>query len=155
MSHEHMSEQELAAWMQEQHKALLELSGLLREHIVSQPRIECKDWLHGLREAFKRLKAHLKVNFEMKRSGGYLAHVIEVRPTLSKQVERIRHEHDEILRLAEFISDELETVVCADRLLLADLAARIQRFIAVVSQHDQKEAMITMLVFNQDLGGID
>jgi hypothetical protein len=141
--------------MQEQHQALVALNRVLKEHIVGQPGVECKDWLHGLREGFKRLRSHLKANFDVKRDGGYLSHVTEVRPTLSKQVDKIKHEHEEILRMAGWIVDELEQVECTDRLLIADACARIQRFMAIVSQHDQREAMITMLVFNQDIGGFE
>ncbi len=155
MSSGSMSEQEMAAWMQEQHKALLDLNHMIKEHIVAQPGVECDDWLRGLRESFKRLKSHLKINYDVKRSGGYLAHVLEVRPTLSDQVERIKHEHDEILKMAEWITGELDQIKCSDRLLIADAGARIQRFMAITAQHNQREAMITMLVFNQDIGGID
>lgn len=155
MSMESMSEQEMAAWMQEQHKMLLELSRVLKEHIVAQPGIECAEWLHGLRQGFKRIAVHLERNYEAKRQGGYLSHVIEVRPTLSKQVGKIEHEHEEIKRMAGWILNELDQTDCPDRLLIADACARIQRFLAIVAQHDQREAMITMLVFNQDIGGID
>ena len=138
-----------------QHTALLELSRVIREHIVKQPGVSSPDWLHGLREAVKRLKSHLAMNYDVKGSGGYLAHVLEVRPTLSKQVERIRHEHSEILRMIDWIDNELNQITPEDRLLIGDACARVQRFMAVVAQHDQREAMLTMLVFNQDIGGID
>jgi hypothetical protein len=151
----HMSEEEIAQWMQEQHQALLALNRVLKEHIVGQPGVECADWLHGLKEGFKRLRSHLRANIELKRDGGYLSHVIEVRPTLSKQVSKIKHEHSEILKMAEWIIGELDQVTCGDRLLIADACARIQRFMAIVAQHDQQEAMISMLVFNQDIGGIE
>lgn len=84
MSNEPLSEQEMAAWMQEQHKSLLGLSRVIKEHLVGQPGIDCAEWLHGLREAFMRLKAHLKLNYDVKRSGGYLSHVLDLRPTLTE-----------------------------------------------------------------------
>ena len=155
MSSESKSEREMAAWMQDQHKSLLDLTRTIREHIVSQPGVQCPDWLSGLREGFKRLRSHLSAAYDAKQSGGYLTHVLEVRPTLAPQVEKIRHEHDEILRMAEWIDRELDELTCKDRLLIADAGARIQRFMAVTAQHNQQEAMITMLVFNQDFGGID
>jgi len=67
-----MSEQEMAAWMHEQYKSLLALNRMIKEHIAGQPGIQSDEWLHGLREGFKRLRAHLKLNYETKRSGGYL-----------------------------------------------------------------------------------
>jgi hypothetical protein len=36
--------------------------------------------------------------------------------------------------------------------LVADACARLQRFMAVVGQHEQRESMIVLFAFNQDLG---
>lgn len=149
------NEQDFAKMMQEQRIALLELTRVLKEHIVKQPGINCEDWLHGLRVGFHRLRKHLQEMYEAKQTGGYLEHVLELRPNLSGQVERIRHEHDEILKMSGWIINELDEVGCTDRVLIADATARIQRFMAISMQHNQRESMLTMLVFNQDLGGFD
>jgi hemerythrin-like domain-containing protein len=149
------SQIEFAKLMQQRHAALLELTRMLKEHIVKQPGIACEDWLHGLNVAFKRLHKHLEESYEAKSAGGYLEHVLELRPNLSSQVERIRHEHDELLKMSGWIERELDEVTCADRVLIADCTARIQRFMAIATQHNQQESMLTMLVFNQDLGGFD
>jgi hypothetical protein len=42
-----------------------------------------------------------------------------------------------------------------NRLLIADIGVRIQRFMAVVAEHEQREVMITMYVFSQDIGAND
>lgn len=149
------NERDFAKLMQEQHVVLLELTRVLKEHIVKQPGIPCEDWLHGLRVGFERLRKHLEQSYNAKRDGGYLEHVLELRPNLSGQVDRIRHEHDEILKMSSWIINELAETTCTDRVLIADAAARIQRFMAIATQHNQRESMLTMLVFNQDLGGFD
>lgn len=153
MTAEHMSPEELAEWMRHEHEALQSLNKILRQHIAGMPEVNLGDWLRGLQAGFERLRTHLERNFAAKESGGYLSIVVEKRPTLSPQVESIRREHGEILRMAEGILRDLEEVKPETRLLLGDVCARVQRFMAIVAQHDQRENMITLLVFNQDFGG--
>jgi len=38
-------------------------------------------------------------------------------------------------------------------MLLADACTRITRFMETADQHDQRENMIALFAFNQDLGG--
>lgn len=155
MAAEHMSPEELAEWMRREHDALQKLSKILRQHIAGMPEVNLADWLRGLLAGFERLRTHLERNFAAKEAGGYLNIVVEKRPTLSPQVESIRREHGEILRMAEGILRDMVQVQAENRLLLADMCARVQRFMAVVAQHDQRENMITLLVFNQDIGETD
>ncbi len=152
MSTEKMSPQELAQWMRSEQEALVELNKILRQHIAARPDINLDDWLRGLRVGFERLQKHLKRHFAAKEEDGYLSLVIEKRPTLSKQVEQMRNEHDEIIMMAERILRDMSDMQPENRLLLGDACARIQRFMAVVADHDQREVMITMAVCSQDMG---
>ncbi|MFQ5806902.1 MAG: hemerythrin domain-containing protein [Phycisphaerae bacterium] len=152
MGTERMSPGEVAKWMRDEHQALIDLNKVLRQHIAARPEINLADWLRGLKVALERLRMHLERHFAAKEEDGYLSAVVEQRPTLSTQVEHIRREHDEILQLAEHILRDLSEVLPENRLLLADICARVQRFMAVVADHDQREIMITMYVFSQDIG---
>jgi len=155
MDAEKMSPEELAKWMQNEHTALMELNKVLRQHIAAIPEVGLGDWIRGLSAGFDRLRAHLARHFAAKEADGYLTLVVEHRPTLSKDVEQIRREHDEIIELAEHIQRDLSAARPETRLLVADVCARVQRFMAVVAGHDEREAMITMLACNLDIGGTD
>jgi hemerythrin-like domain-containing protein len=155
MTTKKMSPEALAKWMQSEHQALQELNKLIRQHIADMPEINRADWLRGLTVAYERLRAHLQRHFAAKQEDGYLRAVVEMRPTLSTQVERMRREHDEILRMAEWILRDLSEVMPDNRLLIADIGVRIQRFMAVMAEHEQREVMITMYVFSQDIGAND
>ena len=155
MPAENMPPGELAKWMQSERQALQELSKFIRQHIAEMPEVNLPEWLRGLKVAYERLQKHLERHFVAKQEDGYLRMVVEMRPTLSKQVEQMRREHDEILHLAERILHELSEVMPHSRLLIADVCARIQRFMAVVADHEQREVMITMYVFSQDIGVTD
>jgi hemerythrin-like domain-containing protein len=155
MGTERMSPDELAKWMAEEREALIKLNQLLRQHIAVLPEVNGGDWLRGLRAAFDRLRAHLARHFAAKEEDGYLKIVVERRPTLSNEVDHIRQEHDEILQMADQITRDAAETNPENRLLLNDLCSRIQRFVAVVSDHDRREAMITFLVCNEDIGGME
>jgi len=155
MAGEGVNRGDVAEWLRREHQALTALGKVLREHIALMPEAGAPDWLRGLRAAFERLRAHLEQNFAAQEKGRFFQNLLDLRPTLSKQVERLRREHTELLRMADRIRAELAEIDAADRLLAADLSARIQRFLAVVAQHEQRESTITLLVFNEELGGGD
>lgn len=146
-------EQDLGRRMQEEHKALHQLIQVLKEHLITPTGSNAGQWLDALRAAFERLRAHIERTITIKEQGGYLATVLRVRPTLSKQVAAIKSENSQLVRLANDIAHDLNETRPDDRLLVADISARIQRFMAVVSQHEQRENMIALFAFNQDLGG--
>jgi hemerythrin-like domain-containing protein len=152
MSKEGISASQLSQWMREERETLIELNKILRQHIAAKPDVNLDEWLRGMRIGFERLQKHLERHFAAKEEDGYLSMVIEQRPTLSGQVEQMRNEHGEILHMGEQILRDLSELEPKNRLLLADACARIQRFIAVVADHDQREIMITMYVFSQDIG---
>jgi hemerythrin-like domain-containing protein len=152
MSNEDMSPSELSQWMRRERETLIDLNKVLRQHIAAKPDVNLSEWLRGLRIGFERLQKHLERHFAAKEANGYLSMVIEQRPTLSGQVEQMRNEHDEILHLGEQILRDLGELLPENRVLLADACARVQRFMAVVADHDQREIMITMYVFSQDIG---
>jgi len=152
MSKDDASPGELSQWMRKERDTLIELNKILRQHIAAKPDVNLDEWLRGMRVGFERLQKHLERHFAAKEADGYLGMVIEQRPTLSGQVEQMRNEHDEILHMGEQILRDLSELQPENRLLLADSCARIQRFMAVVADHDQREIMITMYVFSQDIG---
>jgi hemerythrin-like domain-containing protein len=153
MATERMQPSELAAWMRAEHDALRRLTDVLKQHIAAMPELALDEWLHGLRVAFDRLRAHLERNFAAQERDGYLDDLIARRPSVAREVARLKCEHGELMRMADRIRAELAETAAEDRLLVADGSARIQRFIAVVSQHEQREDTLTLVVYNEDLGG--
>lgn len=155
MSDQDESSQRLSEFLRKEHEIQRALAQVIKQHLIKMPEINAGEWLEGLRVAFQRLREHLTRSYTAKEADGYLKMVIELRPTLSKQVEAIRREHSEILHMAARILEDLSETRPDQYLLIADASARIQRFIAVVGQHEQKENMITLVVFSQDLSAED
>ena len=152
MSKEDMTPEQLSEWMKQEREILGELTKLLRQHIAARPEVNLGEWVRGLRAAFDRLLMHIQRHYAAKQEDGYLSMVIEQRPTLSQQVERLRLEHEEILHMGTQIQEELASMTPEQYLRVADACARVLRFMAVAADHDQREIMITMYVFNQDMG---
>ncbi len=145
-------EEEVGQRLQEEHKALRQLTQMLKEHIAAMSGTSTGQWLDGLRTGFDRLHAHVTRTFAMKEEDDYLAAILRERPTLAKQVEAIKAENPQLQRMADGIRAELADLSSEERLLVADVCARIQRYLAVVAQHEQRENMIVLFAFNQDLG---
>lgn len=146
---------QFAEWMQSEHRLLRQLGKLLREHIAAMPDSSRGDWIRGLRAAFDRFARHLEQNFTAQEAAGYLNPVLERRPTLFPEVEELRAEHPQLLHMARRIQEELADVQPEQALLLADVTARVQRFIAIVDQHEQRENMITLVATSLDIGAGD
>lgn len=145
-------DEEVGRRMQEEHKALHQLTQLLKEHIATTPSGSSEDWLDGLRAGFDRLHAHVKRTISIKEQDGYLETILSEKPALAKQVEAIKAENSQLLRMADGIGTDLGELKPTERLLVADACARIQRYLAVVAQHEQRENMIVLFAYNQDLG---
>ena len=134
-------DEELGRRMQDEHKALHQLMQVLKEHIATTPGVNSAQWLDALRVGFGRLHAHVKRSIAIKEQDGYLETILKERPTLTKQVAAIKSENDQLLRLADDIDHDLTATHPEDRLLVGDACARIQRYLAMISQHEQRENM--------------
>lgn len=143
---------ELAAWLREERRVLSELSKLIRGHVAQVAEKPPERWLPELNAAFRRLCAHLRTDFESQEHNGFFEELVLQRPGIERQVQRLRHEHDELLRLGEWLQRDISETRPDDRLVIADLCARVSRYLAIVAQHEQCEATLTLAVFNEDLG---
>ena len=148
-----MSPCELAEWMKSEHQALHELNRVIKEHMAQRPDVGLGDWLKGLKLAFERLRVHLERNFSAQEQGGYLSVVTEKRPSLASQVEAIRGEHEQILKMCSDIINDLEQTPPDHKLIINDICARIDRLMTVGDEHERREVMLTMAVCSMDLGG--
>lgn len=146
-------DEQLGLRLQEEHKTLMQLTQVLKEHIAVMPSANLGPWFQGLRVAYDRLYAHVERCVAMKEKDGYLEVILKERPTLSKQVASIKSEHGQLLKMGQTVHDELAATRPEDYLLIGEACARVQRFISVVAQHDQRENMIVLFALNQDLGG--
>ncbi len=148
-----MHAQELARWVEIEHKKVAELSAVLLERTACVPRTNQAAWIALVREAFEHLRAHLIKHMAFEEDGGYLVPVLERRPGLAQQVERLQHEHEEITRIMNSIHVVLAEVQPEDRLLIRDCCHRIYDVIQYVEHHKNSENLLVLSVLTTDIGG--
>ncbi|HNQ24614.1 MAG TPA: hemerythrin domain-containing protein [Phycisphaerae bacterium] len=149
-----MTPQDLAKWVREENEKVTVLISALRERVALAPPARGSAWLKEFRERFEHLRAHLvrHMALEEKAPGGYLACVLELRPTLAPQVDRLKHNHEEMRRLMDVLHRQIELVRPDDRLFLRDTMSRICDFLGYLEQHHEQETLIMTYAFTQELG---
>ena len=152
-----MADQELAKWIREENEKVNDLMNALREALAQAPEIGPERWIAEVRERFDHLRAHLirHMALEEKAEGGYLAAVLQQRPTLGDLVDRLKHMHDELIRLMDLLHRQLEMLQPGDHLLFRDARTRLAEFMSYLEQHSDQEALITTYAFTQDIGAHD
>jgi hemerythrin-like domain-containing protein len=147
-----MDEKTLAEWMKKQAQHLQELGAGLREHIVSVPGASRVTWLAELARRFDHFVDHLHQILAAEEQQGYLTPVLEQRPSLSQQVELLRHEHDELRILADDLRRMVHSLRPEDHLLVRDTCTRIQIFLGHLQRHEEHENHIVLYTLTEDIG---
>ncbi len=150
-----MTGEELANWMREEHLKVAELAQVLLQQAAGVPETNEANWLQLLRDAFEHYRAHITKQMAMKEKDGYLLPVVETRPGLSREVERLAHQHGEFLHLMDQIHVSLAAMRPEDRVLMRDCCFRVRNLISYVQYHEKKEILLIMSVLNTDIGTKD
>lgn len=147
-----MQKDDVAAWMLDENAKIRKLSGQLREKVTGPPRGDRPKWIADLQSRFDDFATRLRRHAEMEEQGGHLAQVVEVRPTLSKAVEVIRHEHEELTVILEDVQAAVHELAPTDNLLLRDCCKRVDHFLSWIERHEEHENHIVLYAFTQDIG---
>lgn len=150
-----MKAEDIGQWMREEHAKVEELADRLRERVGVVPRLNLERWLREVRHQFEHFRAHMVRHMALEEHNGYMSAVVERRPTLSPQVDRLNHEHLELSRLLETIHAALGQIGPDDRLLVRDCCRRIGELLNYIEHHENDENMLVTFVFTQDIGTKD
>ncbi|RJP35763.1 MAG: hypothetical protein C4547_08925 [Phycisphaerales bacterium] len=150
-----MNRDESLRWMIDEHHRVDELMRSLRERVAGVPTYHLEHWIPELRSHFDAFRAHMHKHMALEERDGYLAPVVEKRPTLTPEVERLQHEHREFGQLLDGIHRELSILRSEDRLLVRDCCNRINDLLSYIAHHEKDENMLIMFVFTQDMGTKD
>ena len=149
------SPSDIARWMREQHDKVEDVLAKLNGRVAAIPRANVGPWIETLRDEFERFRAHLQKHFALEEEGGYLASVLQIRPNLHDEVDRLMAEHRELAQLLTAIFDEVAHLRADSPLHIRDACARIQNLIGILEQHEDHENMLVSHVFTQDMGSHD
>ena len=150
-----MTPKELADWLQKEHAEVEDLSNGLREQVATLPRRHLGRWLEDLCARFESFRAHLQKHMALEEYDGYLASVLECRPTLSGRISALKHEHLEIGQLMTSIYQALQAITADDHLIMRHCCSRIRHLLDSVEEHEQAENTMVTHVFTQDIGPQD
>jgi hypothetical protein len=150
-----MNMREMAYWLREEHNKLNVLSAALQEKTAVVPRIHQQKWIDEVRQSFDHLRAHLTKHMALEECDGYMLPVVERRPMLSREVDRLAHEHGEMQRLLDSIHEDLGRLHVEDALLIRDAFRRIQNLLQYVEHHEKDENLMVMSTYGEDLGTED
>ncbi|HUU83618.1 MAG TPA: hemerythrin domain-containing protein [Phycisphaerae bacterium] len=147
-----MKSDDLAQWMRQEHDRVEDLAGVLLKEVAAPPRTQVQEWLTHLRDRFDHMRAHLQKHMALEEQDGYLPSVVEQRPTLFDQVERLKHEHGEITRIMDGIHTALHEAGPDDRMLVRECCQRIENVLTEVQRHEADENLMVMSAFTRDIG---
>jgi iron-sulfur cluster repair protein YtfE (RIC family) len=147
--------EELGLWIRDEHSKVMNLSNRLRERTAVVPRANLAAWIAEVRERFEHFRAHMTRHMALEEREGYLPIVLQRRPGLAPQLERIQHEHQEFLRLMDGIHGALSDTGPDDRLLVRDSCRRIEDLLSYVEHHEELENNLLLSVCVEDIGTKD
>lgn len=142
-------------WIREEHEKVDDLIHSLRHQVGSAPRAGLPGWIRETQDRFDHLRAHLQKHMALEEADGYLKEVVDRRPTLSREVDRLAHEHREMSKIMASIHEHLHHLTPEDPLLIRDCCLRIQALLGYVERHEDFENVLVTSVFSQDIGSKD
>lgn len=127
------------------------LLGDLRSALEERDRERDNRWLLTILD---RLVETVPREFELREEGGYLREVLDVRPTLSPEVEMLQAEHSRIFLMLRRLRDSVARK--ATFTFLADqLQSELRDWMALLVDHNRRERALFQTTFNHDVGCAD
>ena len=102
---------------------------------------------------FERLRAHLYKQIALEEHDVFLGSVLEHRPTLAPQVERLKAKQHAQLRLVNGLHEELRHAVPDGRVELEHCRQRIRQLLSDLRQVAEAKAQLILSAFCCNIGG--
>lgn len=150
-----MANQQLVEWIRVEHEKVEKLADRLREQVAIVPRICTEAWITEALERFEHLRAHLHKHMALEDQGGYMAAIVDARPSLASRVERLEQEHRDLACLLDGLHELTRQIRPHTRLLLRDYCRRTIDLLSYVEHHEQEENDLISLVYTVDEGTLD
>jgi hypothetical protein len=100
------------------------------------------------------LRAALESHFQSEESGGYFDGIVTQAPQLSRQAQRLTHEHADLLKHVDELvemADENSRLPTCD----SNLATRFRHFSRLLMHHESEENGMLQTAYHDDLGTKD
>jgi hypothetical protein len=114
---------------------------------------DCSRKLSTLRFMAECFQRHLERMMSLEEFDGYMAHVMEISPYLSRRVEALRGEHGLLRETARHVLHRLEQVSPSDPATFADVCDELRGLLEKVETHSRKEVHLVQEACTRDSGG--
>lgn len=150
-----MSPDDRIRWIRKEHAKVEQLVEALRAQVATVPKLRLADWIADTRTKFDHLRAHFTRHMALEEADGYLSGVLERRPSLANEVERLAHEHRELAEIMLSIHEQLSRMMPEDALLIRECASRIAALVGYIARHEDLENVMITSAFSDDIGSKD
>lgn len=150
-----MSVDVIAKRLSKEHFELEVLMKRLLECADVMPRTNHAAWIEECRSVYAAFRDHVLKHMALEEVDGYLSVVVEKRPGLSCEVERLQREHQSLSHLIDSLSDAIVALTPEEPLRIRDCCHRIRDLIAYIRHHEQDENMLVLSAFTDEIGTKD
>jgi len=138
-----------------ENERVIELADALRRRVAVVPRNNLAVWIRETQGQFEKFRAHKIKHMALEEGDGYMASVLEQRPTLAPQVDALKHEHAELVRIMDGVHKAVGDLMPNDKLSVRDCCDRVRNLLSYVEHHENAENMLVTFVFTHDVGTHD
>lgn len=150
-----MIQQETARVIKKEHDIVERLIDELRQETAVVPRVNLKPWVETVFPKFEHFRAHMTKHMALEEVDGYMANVALQLPALVKELDRLGHEHEELMKIMDGIYQTLGDLQDHDHLLARDCCHRIGQLLSYVEHHENEETRLMTFAYSQEFGEKD
>jgi hemerythrin-like domain-containing protein len=111
--------------------------------------------LASVRFVMQSLQRHLERQLALEEFDGYMEAVLESHPSLSGQIEKLKHEHDEFRSETYRIVSRLDSMTPTDGTNFEATCGEIRQLLVKLAEHSRKEVNLLQDSFLQEEVGLD
>jgi len=113
------------------------------------------EWSRRLSNELAAFRRHLQRHFALEEEGGFMLDVVTLMPHASEQVEKLRQEHDEILRAVDELIRDAGLLVSGSSLMAMEFRDRVLQVLSTIRRHETEENELIQRVLYQEVSVAD
>ncbi|MBI3949695.1 MAG: hemerythrin domain-containing protein [Acidobacteria bacterium] len=113
------------------------------------------EWGRRMCDELSAFRRHLQRHFALEEEGGFMLEVVARMPQASEQVEKLRQEHGETLKVIDELIHDSSLLAYGTSLSLAELRNRILEVFSTIRRHEAEENELIQQIFYQEVSVAD
>ncbi|MCS6806921.1 MAG: hemerythrin domain-containing protein [Acidobacteriota bacterium] len=149
--------------------SLTQLNEILREHEIVREIIwqlerlveegglvgQNVEWTQRLCNELSAFYNHLERHFALEERDGYMLDVVAMQPEVSGQVEALRQQHEQLLRMVKELIRDGDMMASGLDVSVVELRQRVQQVLSLIRQHETDENALIQRVFYHPTTAVD